>query len=343
MDFITTVGAQGSLNNFVHAHREAFNIGGNFPVYWYGIIFMCGFGIAVLAYCLRLKFYYKVSWEPAFYYLFLCVPVTILCARLWSLAIGDAQNFFDFRSGGLAIQGGVIGGVIAAAIFFPLILKKPAYHVADVDADGNKVIRQVSMWVYADAIIPTILIGQALGRWGNFINGEIFGAEATPESLNWLKNAMPAVFEGMKHYLTDLLQPGSIIDPNTPYLIYQPLFLYESFFNIIVFLFIYLVVPLIKQIRIGVVASSYFMFYGIIRFVTESARASQFTFAGTYVINSLLLVFGLLGIILIQFLVPRFRNRFILDSIFAFMLPKSWRKKLTDIRQPNEFLFYCHR
>lgn len=106
---------------------------------------MMGFGIAVLTYCLRLKFHYKVSYEPGFYYMFVCIPVSILCARLWSLAIGDATDFLNFRQGGLAIQGGVIGGVISALIFFPLILKKPTFHVRDVDADGNVVIRQPSM------------------------------------------------------------------------------------------------------------------------------------------------------------------------------------------------------
>lgn len=310
----------------------AFNIGSNFPVYWYGIIFMMGFVIAILTYCLRLHFHYKVPYDPGFYYLFLAVPMTIIGARLWSMAIGDAKDFFNFRQGGLAIQGGVIAGVITALIYFPLILKLPKFHVRDVDHEGNVYIRQPSMWIYADAIIPTILIGQALGRWGNFINGEIYGAETTESELQWLKNAMPAVYEGMKHNLG-----------NGMFTLYQPLFLYESFFNVIVFVGIYFGLSYIKQLKIGFVASSYFFFYGVIRFVTESARNANFTFQGTYVINSLLLILGIFGMIMVQFVIPRFRNRFILDSVFAWMLPKKWKRSIKDIRRPEEMMFYCHK
>lgn len=321
-----------TLNN--HISNEAFSIGENFPIYWYGIIFMSGFAIAILAYCLKLHFHYKVSYEPGFYYLFLAVPMTIIGARIWSIAIGDATNFFDFRQGGLAIQGGVIAGVLSAIIFFPLILRKPKFHVRSTDQDGNTITKQPSMWIYADAIIPTILIGQALGRWGNFINGEIYGAETTEEQLQWLKNVMPAVFDGMKNYLGE----GKGLST-----IYHPLFLYESFFNVIVFLIIYFGITFIKQIKIGVAASSYFMFYGIIRFVTENARAPQFTFTGTYVINSLLLIGGVLGMILIQFVVPKFRGKYIMDGIFAWMLPPSWKKKVMQERPIGDQMFYANR
>lgn len=330
------INPESTLVNDVVAHRVAFSIGSNFNIYWYGIIFVCGFLIAILTYSLRLKFHYKVPYDPGFYYIFLAIPMTIIGARLWSLAIGDAKDFFDFRSGGLAIQGGVIAGVLSAAVYFPLILRIPKYHIRDIDADGNVVIRQPSMWIYADAIIPTILIGQALGRWGNFINGEIFGAESTVNDLQWLKKAMPAVFEGMKHYFIE----GN----KTLFTIYQPLFLYESFFNVIVFVFIYFGLSYIKQLKIGFISMSYFFFYGVTRFSTESARAPQFSFEGTYIINSLLLIFGVLGALYVQFIAPLLRKKFLLDAIIEmFYKKKDQIHKFGELRKPEEFLFYCHK
>ncbi|MCV3734320.1 prolipoprotein diacylglyceryl transferase [Ureaplasma miroungigenitalium] len=331
-------------NNLANAivgegHNVAFSIGKNFDVYGYGLTFMAGFVLAILIYSLRLKFHYKVPFDPGFYYVFIAVPVILLGARVWSFAIGDAKigttGFFDFRSGGLAVQGGVIGGVIVALIWFPLILRKPKYHVRDVNADGEVYVRQVSVWVYADAIIPTILIGQALGRWGNFINGEIYGSETTPEALKWLQNSMPAVFEGMKHPIGD----GSL------FTIYHPLFLYESFFNVVFFTIIYFGLSYIKQLRIGVVACSYFVVYGIIRFITETARASQYRFAGTYVINSLLLVAGILGILYAQFVTRFTRDRFVLEAMFWWMNPSKNRRiySFKDIRQEGEKLYYCNK
>ncbi|MCV3743393.1 prolipoprotein diacylglyceryl transferase [Ureaplasma sp. ES3154-GEN] len=332
----------GNLANSIvgEGHNVAFSFGESFPVYIYGITFMSGFVLAILIYSLRLKFHYKVPFDPAFYYIFLAVPAILLGARIWSFAIGDAQvgetGFFDFRSGGLAIQGGVVGGVLVALIWFPLILRNPKYHVRDVNADGEVYVRQVSVWVYADAIIPTILVGQALGRWGNFVNGEIYGTETTPEALSWLKNAMPAVFEGMK-------QP--IANNPSLFTIYQPLFLYESFFNVVFFAIIYFGLSYVRQLRVGVVASSYFIVYGIIRFITETARAPQYRFTGTYIINSLLLIGGILGVIYVQFITRWTRKRFVLESLFWWMNPKKNRRiyKFSEIRTESEKLFYCNK
>ena len=89
---------------------------------------------------------------------------------------------------------------------------------------------------------------------------------------------------------------------------------------------------------------SYFFFYGVTRFSTESARAPQFSFEGTYIINSLLLIFGVLGALYVQFIAPLLRKKFLLDAIIEmFYKKKDQIHKFGELRKPEEFLFYCHK
>lgn len=283
----------------------------NLDVKWYGILVMLGFLVSAMTVCFRAKTKYKLNYDCIFYFFILCVPVSLLGARFWSCAIGDAQwsHFINFKSGGLAIQGGVVFGIIAALIYFPLMFKKPKYHVRC--EEGNKVyIRKPSMWILADIVFPVILLGQAIGRWGNFFNGEIFGPQTTAENLEWLRILMPGVFDKMQAVGSNnpLIQNGAY---------YQPLFLYESLINVIVFLVIYFVLPNFKQIKVGVIGSLYFVVYPIIRLSLEPLRFAAFEFGATYVMSSLMLVCGIVSVILAQFVCPRFREYQIIFCIYC--------------------------
>ncbi|MDE5599411.1 MAG: prolipoprotein diacylglyceryl transferase [Ureaplasma sp.] len=284
--------------------RVAFNIG-NFPIYWYAILTLIGYILAIGIYHAVLKWRYKVNVEVGFYFVFAAIPCIFLGARIWSCIIETGfENFFNFREGGLAVQGGVLGGLIAAFIYFPIILKFPKFHKRVVE-NGNVYIQKPSMWLYADAIIPVILIGQAIGRWGNFFNGEIFGQLVTenpnqPNSLWWLKSLMPGVYD---HMISKNNSGGLILGA-----LYQPLFLYESFFNIMLFLIIYLFIPFFKEIKAGVISGSYFLGYGIIRMITESMRDNNFKNTETFIMNGILLGAGLIIIIYTQFINNWLRN-----------------------------------
>lgn len=129
------------------------------------------------------------------------VPCGLLGARLWYVLnhTDMVKSFIDVVAvwqGGLAIQGGVTTGlIIGLIIFYRASLK---YHI--------------SMWVYLDCILPNILLGQAIGRWGNFFNQEVLGWN-TGQPFSWL----PAFINDHLHY------------PDDPVAVYrQPLFLYES-------------------------------------------------------------------------------------------------------------------
>lgn len=98
--------------------------------------------------------------------------------------------------GGIAIHGAVIGGLIATLIFAR--------------------IRQVSFWQLADLVAPSLILGQAIGRWGNFFNSEAFGA---PTDLPW------------KLYIPPERRPPGY----EQFAFFHPTFLYESIWNLVVF------------------------------------------------------------------------------------------------------------
>lgn len=328
--------SNSSTPSTLHEGVVAFSIA-DLDVSVYGVLTMLGYFIAIVTYLLTLHFRYKVNIEPGFYFVFLAIPVIILGARFWSCAIGDAEwkYFFNLRTGGLAVQGGVVFGAIAGIIFFPLILLKRKFHKRVV-IDGNVYIMKPSVWIYADAIIPTILLGQAIGRWGNFFNGEIFGAPVIDGSLDWLKVLMPGVYDGMIpqnniisngiQVFTKTIENGEIIYKvfgqkvsNIP--VFQPLFLYESFANFMLFTLIYILLPLTRKIRLGVISGSYFLGYGIIRMITESLRDQSFKFVSTFVLNSILLVIGIILIIYCQFFSYKLREYKVWKFLFDFCKP----------------------
>ncbi|MCF0218058.1 MAG: prolipoprotein diacylglyceryl transferase [Malacoplasma sp.] len=260
---------------------------GNLPIAWYGILFAIGFIFAIIFACVKLEKWYKISCNPFYWFVFVGIPVSLLGARIWSFVIGDAakvlannQNFFsaffDFRSGGLAIEGGVMLTVIAAFIYFPLVLKKPKYHVKTKIGD-EFFVKQVSMWVYADAIVPCILVGQIIGRWGNFFNQEVYGPATTAQGLAWLQTVMPGVYNHM----------------NINGVYYHPFFLYESFFNFWFFIFLYVACEFIKQRKAGDLAIGYFILYGILRTCMEPFRHSDYKFNTSIVTSVLFVVIGI--------------------------------------------------
>lgn len=331
---------------------------------WYAIFVMLGFFVAIVLICYRAKYFYKLNYDFIFYFVIIAIPSSLLGARFWSCVIGDTSwgNFVNFRSGGLAIQGGVMLTMLIACIYFPLILKKPKYHVR-IEEDGKVFIRKPSIWILADVVFPVILLGQAIGRWGNFFNGEIFGPDAgNGESLQWLKILMPGVYEKMQIPLNATnLQNGLIAGH-----FYQPLFLYESFVNVLLFIILYFLVPNFKKIKVGVIGSSYFVIYGIIRLSMEPLRYGAYAFKGTYVINILMLLAGLLFMILAQFICPKRRNRRIIFEFYCKLIKKpyllmmralklekyesltdkmiknnyGYNKEIIFIREKSEFLYY---
>ncbi|MFI3227208.1 MAG: prolipoprotein diacylglyceryl transferase [Clostridia bacterium] len=207
----------------------AFSIGQK-HIYWYGIIIACGFFFATI-YAMKRSSHFGMVEDDILDTVLLAAPVSIIFARLYyvlfSLELYNSfVDIFKVWEGGLAIYGGVIGGALS---FF--IISK---------------LKKVNFLSLLDIGACSILLGQAIGRWGNFINAEAYGAETT------------SLF---------MMTFGGEIG-------YHPTFLYESVWNFIGFLLLYIVSKYFYRFR-GQMALSYLIWYGFGRGFIEGLRTDS--------------------------------------------------------------------
>ncbi|GAA6238014.1 MAG: hypothetical protein SPLM_01380 [Spiroplasma phoeniceum] len=206
-------------------------------IHMYAVFITIGMICSVLVYFIRLKLK-KVPIEPLIWSIFAIIPFSLFGASFfgkfnndvnhpWILEPGDVPfwSLFEFWKAGMSIHGGVLFGTITGLIVFGIVGRKA----------------KVSLWVYTDCIIPNILLGQVLGRWGNFFNHELLGSVTSYDSLRWL----PAL-------IRDNLWQWDGLSPKTNNLgeivFRQPIFLYESFFNFLAWLFITFFIPVAGQL-----------------------------------------------------------------------------------------------
>ncbi|MDF2546902.1 MAG: prolipoprotein diacylglyceryl transferase [Anaerosolibacter sp.] len=196
---------------------------------WYGILISLGIVLATLLAIHRAK-KENVSEERILDLVLIAVPIAIVGARLyyvifnWSYYQGDFLRMINIREGGLAIHGGVIAGV-AVGYFF---CKR----------------HKIDFWKMADIVAPSIILGQAIGRWGNFINREAHGG---PTDLPW-----GIMVDGIKVH---------------------PTFLYESLWNFMVCGFL-LWYDKRKKFQ-GELLFLYGILYSVARFFIEGLRTDS--------------------------------------------------------------------
>jgi phosphatidylglycerol:prolipoprotein diacylglycerol transferase len=155
----------------------------------------------------------------------------------WSEYAQRPQDIIAIWQGGIAIHGAIIGGVIAALIFAR--------------------IQKISFWQLADIYAPSLVLGQAIGRWGNFFNSEAFGA---PTDLPW-KLFIPQSNRPLEYLAYDY---------------FHPTFLYESLWNlgcflVLIFLFFF-GLKQGKNFRVGTLAFAYLILYSSGRIWIEGLR-----------------------------------------------------------------------
>lgn len=200
---------------------------------WYGIIITLGIILAVTYVMMHSKREGIKNDDVLDLAIFL-IPGAVIGARLYYVIFyGGYNTFLDiiaFWNGGLAIYGGIIAGaliVVAVSLF--------------------KKIKPLKM---LDLIAPALLIGQAIGRWGNFVNAEAFGRE------------------------TDVLwRMGILTDGMTKMKYYHPTFLYESLWNLIGFIIINLLYK--KKKFDGQIFLMYITWYGFGRMLIEGLRTDS--------------------------------------------------------------------
>lgn len=256
----------------------AFNIGGNFPVYWYGIIITCGIFLAVL-YCWFRGKYESVSSDDLIDIALWTVVLGVIGARLYYVLtkldnyipepfdlVKFIKNVFNMRQGGLAIYGGIICGILGIVI-----------------ATKRKKINTLKLM---DMAGPGVMIAQALGRWGNFFNAEAHGVVVSESS--------PLYFLRMG------LLPNEDSFTTTYY--YHPTFLYESLWNVVGFIIINIFYK--KKKFNGQVACMYLSWYGFGRMFIEGLRTDSL-YVGPFRISQVvgLLCFVVFGGLLIAGLI----------------------------------------
>ena len=214
----------------INGIQRSFTVFG-IEIYWYGVIIAVGFLLAAFL-ALRKCDKFGFSKDDLLTYIIVGTPVAIIFARVYFFIFSLEKyssfwEIFNIRGGGLAIYGGVIG-IIAAAFVMTRIKKQSIIKLFDL-------------------ALPYVLIGQAIGRWGNFVNQEAYG-RAT--DLPWRMSG------------SDI--PGSV----------HPDFLYESLWCVLIFFLIMLYSRKFRK-NDGELMCLYFVGYGIGRAFIESIRGDD--------------------------------------------------------------------
>ena len=222
-------------------------------IYWYGICIVCGMILAAFLSALLMK---RRNMSPDLIYLLflVCIPTAIVCARLFSCLTDPnlgIESFFEFQDGGLSVTGGVLGGVLAGLIVC--------------------LIKKIDFLRTADCVVPNILIAQALGRWGNFFNGEVYGGTVTNPSLQWFPFAVPIA---PNHYDWDVGGIGGFSASNATW--HYAFFFYESVINLIGWAILFTLAWKTSKKPNGLYACLYFVWYGIVRSIMEPLRDPEF-------------------------------------------------------------------
>lgn len=236
---------------------------GPISIKWYAVMILIG---ASLTYWLSLRNFKKMAYPTALLddLFFGSLLAGIIGARLWYVVFYDLQRYITNPiailmtwEGGLAIQGGLFLGALYAWWF----LRR----------------KNISFLRLADAIVPNILVAQALGRWGNFFNQEAFG-RVVDESYfalfpNWFRDIM--FIQGAYR---------------------EPTFLYESLLNLLGFVLIVYGLKRFRENKRGDMVYAYLMWYGLIRFIVEGFRSDSLMFMGIRTAQAVSLLYIVLGV-----------------------------------------------
>ena len=212
---------------------------GFIKIYWYSVMIFIAILIAGYL-ALREARKWKIAEDFMVNLFFFIIPIAMIGARLyfvafeWDYYSTHTNEIFKVWEGGLAIHGGIIAGLLWI-LFYSKKYKVNTKRLLDI-------------------VVVSLLLGQAIGRWGNFFNGEVYGIEVS--SLNWLPK-----------FISDKMFIGGVY--------HQPLFLYESLWCLLGFI-VALIIRRLPKIKLGSLTSFYLIWYGIGRFFLENLREPEY-------------------------------------------------------------------
>ena len=237
---------------------------GNFEIKWYSAMLL----VAVIIGIFLLMKEGKKHNYPSDFLFNLCFWVIIFSfigARCyyvifnWGLYASDPINILKIWEGGLAIHGGLIAG------FLTMMLYCKKYNVR--------------LFKICDIAVPSIILGQAIGRWGNFFNGEAHGGIVLRSTLENL-------------HIPNIIIDGMYINGNY----YHPTFFYEMLWCLLGFI-ILLLLRHYKYLKVGGLTCFYLCFYSVGRFFIESMRTDSLMLGGFRVAQIVSLVLFVIGIL----------------------------------------------
>lgn len=218
-----------------------------FDIRWYALILCTGIICAFVYFLMRGKRTEGLEEDDLLNQTLIAVPIGIVGARfLYVITSLDKYDSFsemiNIREGGLAIYGGIIFGALALLVY--------------------ALIRRQSVFKYYDAIVPGVMLGQLIGRWGNFMNGEAYGVGYGVDKLPW------------RMTVQKLYDDGSI--SNT--VVTHPTFFYESLWNLLGFVLVNIVYK--KKKFDGQIFLIYVAWYGFGRAWIEFLRDDSLLIGG---------------------------------------------------------------
>lgn len=252
------------------ASPVAFSLPG-LPIYWYGIIMACAILVAVL---LSNKLFnlhnpekkdFVLSIAPIFIVAGIIGARLYFCTLNFSYYIEHPLEILDIRQGGLSIHGALIFGILTLII-----------------ASYKKSISFLKVF---DALACGTILGQAIGRWGNYFNSEAYG--------------LPVAGQGWGLYIPEKYRITQYFD----YELFHPTFLYESVLNLLVFFVLLYLFKRFNRNYVGITFFSYLILYPIIRFFIEQIRVDSAFNLGSIpiaqVVSLVLFVVGFVGVFII--------------------------------------------
>ena len=245
-----------------HLDRVAFSLFG-LPVYWYGIIITCGLLLAVFL-CCRWAYRFGTNTDEIIDLMIFAVPAALIAIRVYYVIFNldyyrgadgtlDWSRIISYRDGGLAIYGAIISSIIVLLIFCK--------------------VRKTSFLAFADLGVHGLLIGQLVGRWGNFMNVEAYGGVTT---LPWRMCSESIAKDLFAQGLVDADGYAAILAGT---LGVHPTFFYESAWNLIGLLLVYAIGRWCRKYD-GECFLFYLFWYGFGRFWIEGLRTDSLYFFG---------------------------------------------------------------
>ncbi len=241
-----------------------------FNIRWYSALILLG---ALIALFMLLKEAKRTGVDKDFIFnlAFWTIIMGFIGARLYyvifkfSLFKDDLLSIFKIWEGGLAIHGGIIAGAITMFVY----CKK--YHM--------------SFLRVTDMAVPCLILAQAIGRWGNFFNGEAHGMAVSLEHLQSLH---------LPQFIINGMKSGAVY--------YEPTFLYESIACLIGFI-ILIIIRRLRYTKVGTCSAIYLMYYGVVRFFIEGMRTDALLLGElkiARVVSVVMFIFGLMMLMLIS-------------------------------------------